>query len=91
MYEGLYILEHSVKSVGHFVYQSAHVSLSGRLPQWAAGWAFEYTIYAESMSSLSSSKSHLAILFRKAPAFRPETEKCTVTQIDEYALCEMGR
>lgn len=87
MYEGLYILEHSVKSVGHFVYQSAHVSLSGRLPHWAAGWALEYTIYAESMSS----SSHLTILFRKAPAFRPETENCTVMQIDKYALCEMGR
>lgn len=91
MYEGLYIPEHSVKSVGHFVYQSAHVSLSGRLPQWAAGWAFEYTICAESMSSLSSFESHLTILFRKAPAFRPETENCTVMQIDKYALCGMGR
>lgn len=37
MYEGLYILEHSVKSVGHFVYQSTHVSLSGSLPPWAGG------------------------------------------------------
>lgn len=91
MYEGLYILEHSVKSVGHFVYQSAHVSLSGRLPQWAAGWAFEYAIYTGSMSSLSSSSSHLTILFRKAPAFRPETGNCTVMQTDKYAPREMGR
>ncbi len=38
-YEGLYILEHSVEAVGHFVCQGMHVSLSGSLLGRAGGGA----------------------------------------------------